>query len=113
MSRREDAWKSIKNTWEKIFGPGSNPPPSPAPGPSPTVGVGPQDLPVRGLGVALLTLYLLAITGICFARLLDSWPGLQTGCRQTEPLFTPEDPWNTATRTFAKPGTAKEAAIFW
>jgi hypothetical protein len=99
----------FKNVWQRITGPGI-PPPSPvAPGtagPSPLVGVGPQDLPVRGLGVALLTLYLLAITWICFVRLLDSWPELQTGCRQTEALFTPEDPWNTVPRTFAKPGAA-------
>lgn len=88
------------------------PPPAPAlpavaaPGPpaalpGPLIGVGPQDIPVGGLGAGLLALYLLALTGVSIYRLHSWWPYLAVGCSQTEAVSVTEENESPGAVSFA------------
>ena len=84
----------LKNLVQKIVP--AAPPPSPqssanaaATGASPVVGVGPDDVPVGGLGAGLIAVYLILVAGTSFYFLYDWWPTLEAGCLRGAAVTTP------------------------
>jgi len=77
----------IKKLASRLF----PPPPTPPAGDSsatPVVGVGPDDVPVGGLGAGLIAVYLFLVAGTSFYFLYDWWPTLEAGCLHDKAVAT-------------------------
>lgn len=76
---------------------------SSATGTPPAVGVGPDDVPLGGVGAGLIAVYLFLVAGASFSFLYQGWPTLEAGCRHDEATVTTPVP---ATITASGPTAA-------